>query len=257
MHSKPTKEVQSRTSASSGAVIADLFPPERRGRAHGFNGIGWSMGAVLGIVLGPLIVTYISWRWIFWINVSTGIVATLLALRVLHDRGGRERHRIDLSGMIAAGLGLFGVLWAVTNLARSQFDVSILSFVMGGLVCLVAFVFIERVQPERMVRLLHGDPHRVTLDPPRGCLRHLRRYGKASRPRRRGVHERTPRCVLRVHGVVGARCTFVGLTRSARSAPTRDWRLDASCRVSERRACCAHLGCQHLWSFRVRVSGAR
>ncbi|MDA8076044.1 MAG: MFS transporter [Actinomycetota bacterium] len=140
-------------SANSGAVIADLFPPERRGRAYGFNGIGWSVGAVLGIVLGGLIVTYISWRWIFWINVPIGIAATLLALRVLHDRGGRERHRIDLPGMIAAGLGLFGVLWAVTNLATSQFDVSILGFLIGGVACLVAFVFIERAQAEPMVRL--------------------------------------------------------------------------------------------------------
>ena len=50
--------------ANSGAVIADLFPPERRGRAYGFNGVAWSAGAVLGIVLGGLIVTYVSWRWI-------------------------------------------------------------------------------------------------------------------------------------------------------------------------------------------------
>jgi MFS family permease len=39
-------------SANSGAIIADLFPPERRGRAYGFNSIGWSLGAVLGIVIG-------------------------------------------------------------------------------------------------------------------------------------------------------------------------------------------------------------
>ena len=46
--------------ANSGAVIADLFPPHERGKAYGFNGIGWSAGAVLGIVLGGVIVTYLS-----------------------------------------------------------------------------------------------------------------------------------------------------------------------------------------------------
>ena len=46
--------------ANSGAVIADLYPPERRGRAYGYNSVGWSLGAVLGIVVGGLIVTYIS-----------------------------------------------------------------------------------------------------------------------------------------------------------------------------------------------------
>src|ERR1017187_3521282 len=96
--------------ANSGAPIADLFPPQERGKAYGFNGIGWSAGAVLGIVLGGLIVTYLSWRWIFWINVPIGIAAVLLAVRVLHDVGERRTHRIDFAGMLPFRMGFFGVL---------------------------------------------------------------------------------------------------------------------------------------------------
>ena len=69
--------------ANSGAVIAELYPPERRGKAFGWNSVGWSIGAVLGIILGGVIVTYVSWRWIFWINVPIGVAALALALRVL------------------------------------------------------------------------------------------------------------------------------------------------------------------------------
>src|SRR6201990_2024786 len=58
--------------ANSGAVIADLYPRERRGRAYGLHALRLAGGAVLGVVLGGLIVTYISWRWVFWINVPTG-----------------------------------------------------------------------------------------------------------------------------------------------------------------------------------------
>ena len=47
--------------ANSGAVIADLYPRERRGRAYGLTALGWTIGAVVGIVLGGLIVTYVSW----------------------------------------------------------------------------------------------------------------------------------------------------------------------------------------------------
>src|ERR1700722_8684769 len=64
--------------ANSGAVIADLYPREQRGRAYGFTSLGWTIGAVLGVVLGGLIVTYVSWRWIFWINVPT-MAASLCA----------------------------------------------------------------------------------------------------------------------------------------------------------------------------------
>src|SRR6201993_5120893 len=105
--------------ANSGAVIADLYPRERRGRAYGFTALGWTMGAVVGIVLGGLIVTYISWRWIFWINVPVGVAALAVATRVLQDRAERSRRRLDLPGMICLGLGLFGVLWAMTRLANT------------------------------------------------------------------------------------------------------------------------------------------
>jgi EmrB/QacA subfamily drug resistance transporter len=139
--------------ANSGAVIADLYPRERRGRAYGYTSVGWTMGAVIGIVLGGLIVTYISWRWVFWINVPVGVAALTLALRVLHDRAERKRRRLDLPGMICLGLGLFGVLWAMTRLATTALDAEVAGYLIGGVVLIVAFGFIERRQPEPMLPL--------------------------------------------------------------------------------------------------------
>jgi EmrB/QacA subfamily drug resistance transporter len=129
--------------ANSGAVIADLYPRERRGRAYGFTALGWTIGAMLGIVLGGLIVTYVSWRWIFWINVPTGVLAIIGALRVLRDKGERTRQRLDPLGMVALGLGLFGVLWAITKLANAPLDASTVGFLVGGVVLIGLFVAIE------------------------------------------------------------------------------------------------------------------
>jgi len=139
--------------ANSGAVIADLFPPDKRGKAYGFNGMGYSLGAVLGIVIGGLIVTYVSWRWIFWINVPIGVVAVLVALRVLHDTGSRQRRRVDVAGMLSAGLGLFGILWAATNLATRPIDASLVGFLVAGVASLGVFLLIEHLQADPMVRL--------------------------------------------------------------------------------------------------------
>ena len=139
--------------ANSGAVIADLYPRERRGRAYGLTSVGWTIGAVLGVVLGGLIVTYVSWRWIFWINVPTGAVAIAVALRVLRDRGERTRQRLDPLGMITLGLGLFGVLWAITKLANGPFDAETAGYLIGGLVMIGVFVFIESRVPAPMLPL--------------------------------------------------------------------------------------------------------
>ena len=139
--------------ANSGAVIADTFPPERRGRAYGFNAVGWSIGAILGILVGGVIITYVSWRWIFWINVPTGIVAFALALRVLHDKGERRRQRLDVAGMVTLGAGVFGVLWAMTKLSTTAFTSDVAGFLVGGVVLLVAFVLVERWRAAPMLDL--------------------------------------------------------------------------------------------------------
>jgi EmrB/QacA subfamily drug resistance transporter len=139
--------------ANSGAIIADLYPPERRGRAYGYNALGWSVGAVLGIVLGGLIVTYVSWRWIFWINVPIGIGAVLLATRVLSDRGERARRNFDPAGMAALGLGLFGILWAMTKLSTGSLDSTTIGYLVGGVFFLGVFVAVELRHPAPMLNL--------------------------------------------------------------------------------------------------------
>jgi EmrB/QacA subfamily drug resistance transporter len=139
--------------ANSGAVIADLFPPERRGKAYGYNAVGWSVGAVLGIVVGGVMVTYVDWRWIFWINVPIGAFGVTLAFRVLKDTGARVRRHLDIAGMGTLGLGLFGILWAVTRLATSPFDAETAGFLLGGAAFVGAFAAIEHKRAEPMLDL--------------------------------------------------------------------------------------------------------
>ncbi len=139
--------------ANSGAIIAELFPKEQRGRAYGYNGVGFSAGAVLGILLGGAIVTYVSWRWIFWINVPIGLVGVGLALRLLREHGTRVSHRLDLAGMATLGLGLYGVLWSVTKLATDPLDATILGYLVGRVALLGLFVLVERRAAEPMLPL--------------------------------------------------------------------------------------------------------
>jgi hypothetical protein len=75
--------------------------------------------------------------------VPTGIVAVAVAMRVLRDSGERIRHRLDMPGMIALGLGLFGILWAMTKLANAPLDASMVGYLVGGVVMLAVFVLIE------------------------------------------------------------------------------------------------------------------
>ncbi len=138
-------------SANSGAIIAGLYPANERGKAYGYNSIGWSLGAVLGIILGGLIVTYISWRWIFGINVPIGLAAIAVAFKVLHQKGEKASHKLDPLGMITLGAGIFGVLWAITKLSTTSLNSSIISYLVAGILLLIVFYFIENHQKEPML----------------------------------------------------------------------------------------------------------
>ena len=82
-----------------------------------------------------------------------GAAALILATRVLHDRGERTHRHLDLAGMGTLGVGLFGVLWAITKLATASFDASVAGYLVGGVVLICAFVVVELRQQEPMLEL--------------------------------------------------------------------------------------------------------
>ncbi len=138
-------------SANSGAVIADTFEPEHRGRAYGFTSVGWNLGAIVGILLGGILTTYFSWRYIFLINVPIGLAAVIVAWFVLKDRGPGSSHRIDWSGMVLLGLGLFLVLLTMIRLTSQPFTNSLAVILIVGLLLLGVFALVETRQPSPML----------------------------------------------------------------------------------------------------------
>jgi len=129
--------------ANGGAIIADHFPPAERGRAFGFTALGWNVGAILGILLGGAITTYLGWRYIFFINAPIGVLAVVLGLRYVHDV---ERHRtpLDLPGFALFGGALGAFAYAAIDFAsygaRSLNEVLLLV----GIALLVPFLVWER-----------------------------------------------------------------------------------------------------------------
>ncbi|MGI8410906.1 MAG: DHA2 family efflux MFS transporter permease subunit [Solirubrobacteraceae bacterium] len=97
-------------------LLADAFPPQRRGVALGV----WSGISGIAVALGPLVggavVQALSWHWIFWINVPIGLVLVPLAAAGLAESHGPSK-QLDLRGLGLASAGLFGIVYGVV---RSQ-----------------------------------------------------------------------------------------------------------------------------------------
>lgn len=75
------------TMSNSFGITTSTFPIEQRGRAMGVIGTFVALGAVAGPAIGGLILNYLTWNYIFWINVPIGIIAVLIGVKSLpHDQ---------------------------------------------------------------------------------------------------------------------------------------------------------------------------
>src|SRR3984885_6878761 len=90
------------------ALISTTFPEgPPRSRAMGVYSAMSMGGAAVGLMAGGLLTTYLSWRWVMFVNVPIGIAAALIAPRVLTESP-RRPGRFDLPGAITNPLGLTG-----------------------------------------------------------------------------------------------------------------------------------------------------
>lgn len=134
-------------------LLSEAFPGERRGLALGV----WAGVSGLGVALGPFVggavVEGISWQWIFWLNVPTGVVLVPLALRYLTESFGPSR-ALDLRGVALAAVGLFGITFAIVRGQSEGWTSTLIlgSAIVGALV-LAAFLVWERRAPAPMLPL--------------------------------------------------------------------------------------------------------
>jgi MFS family permease len=84
------------------ALVADLYPPERRGVPLGIVSAVQELGAVLGPLLGALVLAVADWRAIFAINLVVGLILALAIRRLAPPEAAAARGRIDLVGLLLA-----------------------------------------------------------------------------------------------------------------------------------------------------------
>ena len=129
--------------ANSTVIIADTFPPEKRGKAFGYTLVGWNAGALLGIIIGGIVTTYIGWQYIFYINIPIGIAAVAIGAKVLIDNK-RFKHQIDFPGMVLLGLTLFALTYSGLDFAINGPSAYNISALVASLLLIIIFIIVEK-----------------------------------------------------------------------------------------------------------------
>ena len=146
--------------ANSAAILTDAFPANQRGRALGINQIAGIGGSFIGLILGGVLAV-INWRLVFLVSVPVGLAGTIWAYTMLRETATIRAHqKIDWPGNVtfAAGLTilLLGVTYGIEPYGGSPMgwgNPLVIAGIIGGILLLIAFLFIEMRVPDPMFRL--------------------------------------------------------------------------------------------------------
>ena len=131
------------------SLITITFPEgPPRNRAMGVYSAMSIGGVAVGLMAGGLLTTYLSWRWVLFVNVPIGAIVALIAPRALADSP-RRRGRFDFPGAITSTLGVAALVYGLTSAATSQNgvlhggDTKVIVALTAAVVLLAAFIVIE------------------------------------------------------------------------------------------------------------------
>ncbi len=136
-------------------IVGDLYSLQERAKVQGYIASVWAVSSVVGPTLGGVFSEYVSWRWIFFVNIPLCVVAAASIGLRFHENLEKRRPRIDYAGAavltVALTLLILGLLeggqaWAW----GSPQSVAVLA---SGVVLLVVFVAIERRAADPVVPL--------------------------------------------------------------------------------------------------------
>jgi EmrB/QacA subfamily drug resistance transporter len=136
------------------AMLYRVFPPEERIRAAAILTVPTTLAPALGPVLGGLLTTDLSWRWVFYVNLPIGAAAFLFGL--VFVREGRQPHpgRFDVRGFLLSGFGLGLLMYGVSEgPVKGWHSTDVLATIAAGVVLLVVMVAVELRLAEPMVDL--------------------------------------------------------------------------------------------------------
>ncbi|HUB37990.1 MAG TPA: MDR family MFS transporter [Streptosporangiaceae bacterium] len=136
------------------AMLFRVFPPEERIRASAILTVPTTLAPALGPVLGGLLVTDLSWRWVFYVNVPIGAAALLFGLLFLRSVPQTDPGRFDLPGFLLAGFGLGLAMYGVSEgPVKGWHSADVLATIAAGVVLLAAMVIVELRHSAPMVDL--------------------------------------------------------------------------------------------------------
>ncbi|AZB40871.1 DHA2 family efflux MFS transporter permease subunit [Bacillus sp. FJAT-42376] len=134
-------------------IVFDIFPPEKRGKMTGLLGAVFGSASVFGPLLGAYITEYISWHWVFYVNVPIGILSLFFIIRFYKESQSHRKQKIDWTGAATLVVSVVSLMFAL-ELGGKQYawdSVQILGLFGIFVVALAVFFYVEKRAEEPII----------------------------------------------------------------------------------------------------------
>jgi len=146
------------------ALLTTTFrDPDERGRAFGIYGSVSGAGAALGLLLGGILTTYLSWRWTLLVNLIFAAIGIVGAVALLHHDRGADHDPLNWTGVLTSAGGLFALVYGFSHAETTSWsDTYTIGSLVVATILLVSFITIQKRTHFPLL------PLRVLLDRNRG-----------------------------------------------------------------------------------------
>ncbi|MGC8511904.1 MAG: DHA2 family efflux MFS transporter permease subunit [Acidimicrobiales bacterium] len=136
------------------AMLYRTFPPSERVRLAGILMVPTALAPALGPVIGGLLVTDLTWRWVFFVNLPIGLAALIFGALFVSEQRESRPGNFDLSGFALAGAGLGAVMYGVSEgPAQGWGSTTVIAMMAVGVALLAAMVRVELSVDQPMINL--------------------------------------------------------------------------------------------------------
>lgn len=126
-------------------IVGDVFELAERAKVQGWISSTWGIASLVGPFLGGFLIDYLSWNWIFFINIPFGILSIILLQRNLDESFERKKHSIDYAGALVLSAAIIVLMYGYFLFGENAFSFAI-SLITTAAFLVVFYLIEKRVQ---------------------------------------------------------------------------------------------------------------
>lgn len=134
-------------------IVGDMYTKEERAKIQGYLSSVWGISAILGPAIGGLLVQYVSWRFVFWVNIPLGILAIIGLYLFLHEGVEKKKHSIDYAGagLLFVSVSSFMLVMVEGGVRWEWISTPVFSLIALAVITFIFFILQEKRAKDPMM----------------------------------------------------------------------------------------------------------